>query len=258
MAHVSATYTKLRRLFNRGCADYGLLADGDRVLIALSGGKDSMVLTQLLGERARLHKPQIEVEAVHVVMDNIPYASDLDYLQDYCSECGVRLTVLHTSFDASTDTRRTHCFLCAWNRRKTLFEYASANGFNKVALGHHQDDILASLLMSMTFEGAFATMPPILPMEHYPLSIIRPMCIVPQALIQSYAIEAGVQPQKARCPYETETRRTSMENILRQLEAMNPEARYSLWNAMTNIKAEQLPRVVKKASQDVACGGAEC
>lgn len=234
--------TKLKRLFGRGCGEYALLADGDRVLVAVSGGKDSMALTHLLAQQAQLHKPRIQVEAAHVVMDNIPYETDAEYLHQFCSEHGIRLHILHTSFDPTTDHRHTPCFLCAWHRRKALFSFAAELGFNKVALGHHQDDVLTTMLMSLTYEGAFSAMPASLPMEHYPLTLIRPLLLVPENLIKEWAEEHGIRKQKHNCPYERTTRRTDLHRILQQLEALNPEVRYSMWRAMGNIKSEYLPK----------------
>ncbi|MBQ0047724.1 MAG: adenine nucleotide alpha hydrolase family protein [Prevotellaceae bacterium] len=233
--------TVIQKLFNKGCVEYSLLEDGDRILIGLSGGKDSLMLTRLMAQRARIWKPKIEVEAAHVIMDNIPYESDIEYLHGFCNDLGIKLNVLHASFDESTDPRKTKCFLCAWNRRKTLFEYAVENGFNKIAFGHHNDDILTTLLMNMTFDGAFSAMPPKLAMQHYPLTIIRPLCLVHEKMIAEAAQELNFRKQKATCPYEEVTRRAEMQNLLNQLLATHPEARYSLWRSMMNIKAEQLP-----------------
>jgi len=232
---------KIRKLFNKGCVDYNLLADGDRILLALSGGKDSLELVRLMAHRAKIWKPRIEVEAVHVIMDNIPYETDRSYLQRFCDDAGIRLTILHSSFDESTDPRKTKCFLCAWNRRKALFEYAVANGFNKIALGHHQDDILTTLLMNMSFEGMIGTMPPILPLTHYPLSIIRPLCLVRESMISELAQLLGFEKQKTLCPYETKSERSRISDIFHQLEALNPEIRHNLWHSMSNIKPELLP-----------------
>lgn len=223
---------KVRRRFHRACADYGLLVDGDRILVAVSGGKDSLLLTQLLAEQARLHKPSIQVAAAHVVMDNIPYETSTEYLTQFCANLGIPLHILHSSFDESTDKRKTKCFLCAWYRRKALFQFAESNGYNKVALGHHQDDIISTWLMNVVFEGNATTMPPLLQMRNYPLDIIRPLCLVPESWIAQVAESAGFCKQKRACPYESATRRTDMEGILKQIEAMNPEARYSLWRAM--------------------------
>lgn len=240
----------VNRLFRKACADYALLADGDRVLVALSGGKDSMVLTRLLGQQARRHVPRIEVAAVHVVMDNIPYVADHDYLQRFCEESGVPLTIIHSRFDAEAPAegegavahrqndaayrrrQKTPCFLCAWYRRKALFEYATQQGYNKIALGHHQDDFLVTMLMNLTYEGRFESMQPLLPMRHYPISLIRPLCLTSERLITEVATQWEVQPLPRKCPHDTATRRDSLTHIFRQIEGLNPEARYSMWRAM--------------------------
>ena len=83
---------KVLKRFNKGCVDYHLLEDGDCILIALSGGKDSLELVRLLAQRARIFKPHIEVEAAHIIMDNIPYETDRSYLQDFCAENGIKLS----------------------------------------------------------------------------------------------------------------------------------------------------------------------
>lgn len=224
---------KILKLFRKACADYHLLNDGDRILVALSGGKDSLALVRLLAQQARIFRPQIHVEAAHVIMDNIPYETERSYIQQFCENEGVKLYILHSYFDESTDPRKTRCFLCAWNRRKTLFEFAVENSFNKIALGHHMDDFLVTALMNVTFEGSFSSMQPEMNMEHYPLSIIRPLCLVHESMIKNVAETEGFQKQKAFCPYEHETQRTNMSNVLAELERLNPEARYSLWHAIT-------------------------
>lgn len=231
-ASYKKTATKVRRLFHRACADFSLLEDGDRVLVALSGGKDSLELVRLLGQQQRILKPRIQVEAAHVIMTNIPYETDRSYIKAFCEAEGVTLHLLESSFDESTDRRKTRCFLCSWNRRKALFQYATEHGFNKIALGHHNDDFIVTALMNATFEGNFSSMKPLMKMEHYPISIIRPLCLIPEELIKNIAEHDGFQRQKTLCPYEENTRRSSITDIFRQLEDMNPEARYSLWHAL--------------------------
>ena len=253
---------KLPRLFRKACADYSLLEDGDRVLVALSGGKDSLMLVKLMGQQQRILKPRIEVEAVHVIMDNIPYETDRTYIQKFCEDEGVKLTILHSSFarngaeaptkretsfryetqsEIATKTKqKTKCFLCSWNRRKAIFTYAKEHGFTKVALGHHQDDILTTLLMNMIYEGSIQTMPPKLKMEHYPIEIIRPLCLVPEAMIKDEAQNQGFEKQKTPCPYDRVTKRKEVNDLFHQLEDMNPEARYSLWHSMKNIHPKLL------------------
>ena len=205
--------SKIKKLFNKGCVDFHLLEDGDRILIALSGAQDSLMLARLMAQRARIFKPQISVEAAHIIMDNIPYETDRSYLQSFCDDLGIKLHILHSSFDESTDPRKTRCFLCAWNRRKALFEFAVANGFNKIAFGHHNDDIIITYLMNITFEGSAHTMNPMLKLEHYPLQIIRPMCLVHEDYIREFAEEFGFQKQKALCPYEEVPNRKAMTDV---------------------------------------------
>ena len=96
------------------------------------------------------------------------------------------------------------------------------------------DDILVTLLMNITFEGSASTMLPSLRLKHYPLTIIRPLCLVHEKDIREVAEELQFTKQKALCPYEETTRRSDMQQIFQQLEQLNPEARYSLWRAMMN------------------------
>lgn len=227
---------KIRRLFNKGCTEYGLLADGDKILLALSGGKDSLVMAQLIAERARIFKPSIKVEAAHVVMENIPYKTDTDYMQEFCDKYGIKLHILSTSFDETTDERKTRCFLCARYRRKAMFDFAVEHGFNKVALGHHQDDFLATMLMNMLYEGSFHSMLPSMPMEHYPITMIRPLCLVPESIIGTYAEAEQLVRQVSPCPYEDRTRRSEMERLSQTLCNLHPEARQSMWHALMKRK----------------------
>ena len=94
------------------------------------------------------------------------------------------------------------------------------------------DDILVTLLMNITFEGSHSTMQPSLPLKHYPLTIIRPLCLVHKADIRQVAEELHFTKQKALCPYEETTRRSDMQAVFQQLEQLNPEARYSLWRSV--------------------------
>ncbi|MBO4370878.1 MAG: tRNA 2-thiocytidine biosynthesis protein TtcA [Paludibacteraceae bacterium] len=168
----------LHQKAGKAMKDYGLVADGDRILIGLSGGKDSLALVEVLAQRSRIFKPRFEVVAAHISMENVPYTADIGYLSDYCRQWGVEFVHRTGKFDPDTDPNRGPCFLCAWNRRKLLFQTAAELHCNKVALGHHQDDILETLLMNLTFQGAFSTMPPLLKTDHLNVDIIRPLCLI--------------------------------------------------------------------------------
>ena len=232
---------RIEQRFIKGIVQYGLIEEGDKILVGLSGGKDSLALLELLARRYRIYKPRVSVVAVHVVMTNIAYESDMDYLRTYAEGLGVPFVRYETSFDPSTDNRKSPCFLCSWNRRKALFTVAKEQGCNKIALGHHMDDILETLLMNMTFQGAFSTMPPRLVMRKFDMTIIRPMCLVHESDLVEMAALRGYRKQIKNCPYEKDSHRSEMKDVLKRLEAMNPEARFSLWSSMNNVQADLLP-----------------
>jgi tRNA 2-thiocytidine biosynthesis protein TtcA len=235
----------LKRKLNKTIQQYGLIADGDVILVGLSGGKDSLALVELLGERKKIHKPSFRIIAAHISVENIPYTSDLAYLEAFCQQYDVPFVHRSTSFDASTDTRKSPCFLCSWTRRKQLFDIAKELGCNKIALGHHQDDILQTLLMNMSFQGAFSTMPPLLKMNKFDMTIIRPMCLLREKELEQLASIKDYQKQVKNCPYEKDSYRKNMKELIQQLEIVNPEVHFSLWNAMTNIQHEYLPQKIK-------------
>lgn len=244
MAQFTEDDKMIRRLalrFNKGVVKYRLIEDGDKILIGLSGGKDSLALLELMAERSRILKPKFMVVAVHIGMTNIPYKSDLEYLKSYAESFGVPFLHYETSFDPSTDTRKSPCFLCSWSRRKVLFAVAKELGCNKIALGHHMDDILETLLMNITFQGSFSAMPPKLVMRKFDMTIIRPMCLVHEADLIEMARIRGFRKQLKNCPYESQSNRSEMKEVLRSLEKLNSEARYSLWGSMTNIREDSLP-----------------
>ena len=230
---------RLTKRFHKACADYGLITDNDHVLIGLSGGKDSLALVELLGKRAQIHVPHFQVTAVHVRVKERDYHSDLSYLEEFCARAHVPFVVRDTEIGA--EEKKDPCFLCSWFRRKALFDAAQELGCNKIALGHHMDDILETLLMNLTFQGAFSTMPPKLVMKKFDMTIIRPMCMVHESDLEEMASVRGFRKQIKNCPYETQSNRTDMKGVLKQLEALNPEARYSLWGSMTNVQEELLP-----------------
>lgn len=226
----------IRKRFREALVRYRLLDDGDRVLVGLSGGKDSLCLLELLSERSKIFFPRFEVEALHVRMENISYESSTGYLEQFCRERGMRLHVVTTRFDKARQELGQHdkpaCFLCSWMRRKKLFDVAQELGCNKIALGHHQDDIIHTALMNLFFQGHFATMPARLKMRKMPLTIIRPLCLEREADIAAYAQEQHYEQQIKLCPYERVTNRTAARRMFEEVERQNPEVRRSFWNAL--------------------------
>ena len=259
--------TRLTKRFHKACADYGLIADGDHILVGLSGGKDSLALVEFLGKRAQVYVPRFKVTAVHVRVKERDYHSDLTYLQDFCARVRVPLFIRDTEINdeatrqkgdrapheatsilldsAKAKVKEKHpCFLCSWYRRKALFDVAQELGCNKIALGHHKDDLVETLLMNLIFQGSVATIPPLLQMEKMPLQMIRPLCLIDEKDIVRYAELSGYEKQVKLCPLEKVSNRAEVKQLLSQLEALNPNVRDSIWGAMENIKSDYLPKKV--------------
>ena len=260
---------RLKERFVKAMATYHLIEDDDRILVGLSGGKDSLLLLELLAKRAKILHPRFEVEALHVRMENIHYETDTSYLQSFCDELGVPLHIRTTRFEVfneeteninlkpqssnlkpqtsarpkdacyQRDARKLKrkqkqpCFLCSWMRRKELFNLAQEIGCNKIALGHHQDDLIHTALMNLTFQGRFDTMSASMKMRKMPLTVIRPLCLMEERDIKAYAELQGYQKQQKLCPYETDSYRTDIKRLYDNIEQLNPEARFSIWRALT-------------------------
>lgn len=222
---------RIRQRFRRGVTRFNLIEDGDRILVGLSGGKDSLVLLRLLAEQSRIWRPRFSVVAVHVENTTGQYLTDKTYLEGYAASCGIPL--LHASISVNPDPtgRKTTCFLCSRERRKALFRVAKEQNCNKIALGHHRDDILQTFLMNLVYEGNAGTMRPRMQMDRFAMTLIRPLCLVDECDLSRLAAEENFPAQLKRCPWERETARTRMKILLAQLEDINPEARQSLWRA---------------------------
>ena len=233
---------RLWKTFNKALGQYQLIDEDDHILVGLSGGKDSLLLTELLARRSKVHVPHFRVSALHVRMENIHYETDTTYLQSFCDEHDIPLHVITTSFQSNHTSHfsslsshlkeKPACFLCSWQRRKQLFNLAQELGCTKIALGHHQDDIIHTALMNLTFQGHLSTMPVKLRMRKMPLTIIRPLALCLEADIRQYASEHHYEKQLKECPYEHETNRTAVVDLFRQMQQLNPEARQSIWNAL--------------------------
>lgn len=224
--------SKILRSFREGVKEFQLITPSDVILIGLSGGKDSLALLDMMGDLLRRSNRAFTLHALHVRMAGVDYQTDTTYLRQQCERNGIAYHERLVSFEADRNERRTPCFLCSWNRRKTLFEVAQELGCNKIALGHHQDDILHTALMNLSYAGTFSTMPCYLQMQKMPLAIIRPLCMVKESLLKQWATVADYHPLVKLCPHERASKRTDIAHLFEQLEAQNPEFRANLWNAL--------------------------
>jgi len=228
--------------FKRALNNYGLIENDDHILIGLSGGKDSLALVELLGERMKSIIPRFKLTAVHISVENIPYQSDLEYLKAYTEQFGIPFVHRTTRFNETNDKEKSTCFLCSWHRRKALFEIAKELNCNKIALGHHLDDIAETLLLNLVYQGSFGTMPPKLKMDKFDMTIIRPLALISEKEMKKMEQIRGYQQQIKNCPHEKDSVRRNAKNLLTELEKWNPDVRQSIWAATENIQKEYLPQ----------------
>ena len=232
---------ELFRKVGKAIFDYRLIADGDKILVGVSGGKDSLTLLEVLALRARDPKQHYRVVAAHIAVENVAYEVDADYVRQFCERLGVEFVHRTVNAEVAPDSKKPACFVCSWNRRKALFEIAKEYGCNKLALGHHRDDAVESLLMSMMFNGTIASMPPKLDMFDHTFTLIRPLIYLTNDETLQYATYREFRKQKKNCPHERATNRNAVSEIVRQMEALSPHVRGNLFAAMKNIQTEYLP-----------------
>ena len=132
-------FIKICKKVGKAIREYSLIEDGDRILVGLSGGKDSMILLEALADRKKHFPIDFEIFAIHIAASSIGYRMDTDYLADFCDRLNVPLYHEEIHVDLSVDSKKTPCFICSWNRRKRIFEKSKELNCNKVAFGHHKD-----------------------------------------------------------------------------------------------------------------------
>ena len=221
---------------------YELIQPGDRVLVGLSGGKDSVTLAHQLALKAKGFSIPFEVAAVHIRTE---YADmdGLERLEALAQSVGMPFEQITISVTGRLKPgRRMNCYWCSTQRRTELLRYAEANGFTRIALGHHMDDILETFLMNMTHKGEISTMLPVLRYDKYRQWIIRPLAWVTERQTEEYAHEIGFEAVRCRCGFDTTSRRKEVRRILETIVEQEGEgARTQMMKALHNVRERYMP-----------------
>lgn len=232
---------KIEKTVGRAINRYSLIAGGDRVAVALSGGKDSLLLLETLANRRRRLPVTYELFAVHIFIRNIGYESDVQFMEEFCSSLDVPFRLIEMDADLTSDEIKSRCFVCSLYRRKALFTFAEEMKCGKLAFGHHMDDAIETLLMNMMYRGTTSSLPPSLPMFDGRLHVIRPLILLEKSEIERYAEIRAFPAEVKRCPYGEDTARTRARGIIEQMASSDSRVKKNIFRSMSNIHGEYLP-----------------
>lgn len=235
---------KLARRVGETNAAYNLIVEGDRILVAVSGGKDSWALLDIL-ERLRKRAPvTFQVEAV-TVDPGFPQFNP-DPIAEVCEGMGVPHHIIAAPIDKMVRTKPEElpCIICSRLRRGVLYSFAKQHGYSKIALGHHLDDLIETLLINLFFEGRLSTMPLRLESDDGANTVIRPLGTCEEKDLQRYAWLRGFPIVPCGCPLcgcsSLESRRKQVKELIASMETSIPRLKASMLGAMGNVKLSHL------------------
>ena len=227
---------KLQRLFSltrQAIDDYQLIEDGDRIAIGVSGGKDSLTMLYALKGLQRFYPKHFELEAITVDLGLGNF--NMDPVKCLCDELDIHYTIVPTEigpiiFDHLRE--KNPCSLCAKMRKGALNNKALELGCNKIAYGHHRDDLVETMLMSLIYEGHFYAFPPVTRLERTGLTVIRPLLYMTEPDIIGFARKQNLPVAKSPCPANGHTRREYAKQLMHQINRENPGAIDKMFTAI--------------------------
>jgi tRNA 2-thiocytidine biosynthesis protein TtcA len=220
----------------KAISDFQMIANADRVMVAVSGGQDSISLLWLLRERLKRIPIRYDIIAVHVDLGFGPCTGKL--LEEFFLSHAFDHAIINTTIGPlahSDHNKENPCFLCSRLKRKAIFEKAAELKCNKVAFGHHRDDFIETFFLNLLFAGSMSTMQPVQEFFHGSLTLIRPLCLLDEAIIKKYADEMGFPTIESGCPTAASSMRAQMKSLLANLYHTNKRIKGNISNALQQL-----------------------
>ncbi|MCQ2437378.1 MAG: tRNA 2-thiocytidine biosynthesis protein TtcA [Clostridia bacterium] len=243
---------KIWRPFLSALKDYDLVKDGDRIAVCISGGKDSMLLAKCMQELKR-HSPT-DFELTFLVMDPGYTDRNLQRIKDNAALLNIPIEIFTTDiFSAVVEMGGSPCYMCAKMRRGYLYREAQRRGCNKIALGHHYDDVIETTLMSLIYGGQIQSMPPKLHSDNVPgMELIRPLYKVREEQIIRWRDDNELEFLQCACKFTEEryirddgrsnSKRLEMKGLVKYLTMLNPTADRCIFRATHNVSLDTMVR----------------
>lgn len=215
-----------------------MLKNGDRVLIAVSGGKDSLSLLKIMKERLKFVPIDYSITACFVDM-GFSWINK-DRLIEYFERESISYIVAQPPDEWESDRKDFDCFWCSWNRRKALFRVAHNRGFTKLAFAHHLDDIIETMLLNLFFQGEIGTMQPLQEMFNGELYIIRPLAYVEEKELSRLSSILDLPVAASECPNSQTSKRQLVKGIIAELKKHNRNVKKNIFRSLGRVRQEYL------------------
>ena len=227
---------KLQKLlsYTRQAVDeYEMIQEGDKIAVGISGGKDSLTLLYALVNLQKFYPKQFDLVAITV---NLGYEGfDLTGIQRLCEDLQVEYHIINTKIGEMVtcgSPEGSACSLCARLRKGALNDAAKELGCNKVAYGHHMDDVIETMMLALIFEGRFCSFWPVTHLDKSDLTVIRPMIYVPETDVKGFENKMNLPVSKNPCPIDGSTKREYIKNLIKKLNLENPGVKKRLFHAI--------------------------
>jgi len=230
---------EIRSLVGKAIHRYGLIQEGDRILVGVSGGKDSLSLLHLLHERSK--RVLIHYELLPVYIDLGFDSGRAEILKNFFEAKGLPYHIEFTDIGIkanSDENRENPCFLCSWERRKSLFHLAHRFKCNKIALGHHKDDIIETLLLNIFYSAEISTMLPLQTLFKGKITLIRPLALLEERKIERFAREMEFPFGPEGCPSSGKTKRKVVKDLIETVSKRDHRVKGNIFRALSNIKLD--------------------
>lgn len=236
---MSSIEKKISKRIGKTIFEYKMIEPNDKILLAVSGGKDSLTLLYDFKKRIKSFPIKYSFEAVHIMSDFVSY--NIKEVEEIFSQFDIKYNIVQVGvLKRLKEDKKMNCYWCAKQRRIELLKFAAEKGFNKIALAHNLDDIIQTFLMNIFFKAEVSTMLPVFKYKKFPFTIIRPLAKVKEKEIIKFIDEKNIKVLEFKCPYFSNSYRLAIKEMINKFACRYDHIKENIFKSMRNIKQEYL------------------